>query len=191
MDNKTLFKEHFLQPLVACYGAQKFPEVRINSIWDRLKHLPGYVYKQCSEKIILNFDNFPGVQQILNTCAEVSNEYSRAEAEKLKASINCFRCSSQGVIVVNNYSYKCTCQLGELCYPAFPLYRGQVQFQDKEYFEEDGTRVFETANHITRTPKDCRDIRQVRTIVKDFPGLKLVKKEELEMKGLSFEKGPA
>lgn len=167
MATEIAFQNKFVKPLVECYGQTKLPMVRIQKIWERVKELPDHLIAQCADRIILNFDNFPGVQGILNTCAEVGGEYARAEGERLKAEVKCIRCRSQGVVVANNYAYKCTCQLGELLYPYYPRYQGQVHIQDKFEVDAEGNKTFENATYQSFVPAGCTDVRQVRTIIKE------------------------
>lgn len=167
MATEANFQNNFIRPLMECYGQIKFPAIRVKKIWERLKLLPDNLMGPCAEKIILNFDMFPGIQKILDTCAEVANEYSYSEVARIKATTSCYKCASQGVIVANNYAYKCTCQLGELLYPSYPLHQGQVHVQDKVYTDNEGNRVFENGSHLTIVPRGCKNIKQIKTIVKD------------------------
>lgn len=190
MRKEEMYSIHFVKPLVECYGQQKFPAIRIKAIWEKLKIFPENLYTQCAERIILNHDNFPGIQAILNTCAEVGHEYTKGHSEELKKSVNCFRCRSQGVIIVNNFAYKCTCQLGELCYPAYAPYSGESEDKEHVSFLEDGTRVFENGSMISYTPPRCDNIRDVKTIIKNqqFKPFKneAPEKARTEMKVMDF-----
>lgn len=193
MATEAKFTSDFIKPLVECYGQAKLPGVRIKRIWEKLKSFPDHILGQCADRIILNHDNFPGVFTIMNVCAEVGAEYSRSASEGIKDSVKCIRCRSQGVVIANNYAYKCTCQLGELLYPVYPLYQGQVHIQEKTYFDEDGNRIFEDGNYRAVVPPGCTDIRQIRTVVKS-PVSILSKKGSPATRSLNlddFTRGPA
>lgn len=185
MATEAVFQAKFIKPLVDCYGQIKFPGIRVQKIWERLKVYPDHLLALCADKIILNFDNFPGIQAILNTCAEVVGEQSKEESERIKASVICFKCRSQGVVVVNNNAYKCNCQLGDLLYPAYPVYAGQVQFKEKIFYEEDGTKIIEDANYIHIIPVNKKSIRDIRTIIKQ-PKSNIVELDKTDFKRMSF-----
>jgi hypothetical protein len=193
MSKELLFKTKFMKPLIDCYGQNKFPEIRVAKILERIKGLPEHLYGQIVDRIILNHDNFPGIQVILDTCSSVGHEYAKAEHDKLKRSINCHRCRSQGVIVVNNVALRCTCRLGELLYPTFQQYGGQINQEETRKVDEDGNYHFENGTHSSFVPKDCRSIKDVRIIVKEQNVLPFRNKDS-EFKSLDFgdfEKGPA
>lgn len=185
MATEAHFQSKFIKPLIDCYGQNKFPEIRIKKIWERFKAFPDHLLSQCADRIILNFDNFPGLQTIFNTCAEVGAEFGKAEAEKLKKSIQCHKCSSQGVVVVSNLAYKCHCQLGELLYPAYQKYGGQVEFDERRYSDDEGHH-FENAVIKAFRPKGSTNIRDLRVIIKE-PNVLPFKKERQDFKSLSFE----
>lgn len=166
MATEQNFKSKFVAPLTECYGPSRLPAIRVTKIWERLKHYPDHLLGQCADRIVIAHENFPGVQKILEACGEVFTEHSRAEIERIKSSVNCHRCRSQGVIVVDNLAYKCSCQLGELCYPAYAPYRGQVATMETESFDKDGNRTFENGTMLSFVPKGARDIREVRTVIK-------------------------
>lgn len=165
-DNQKHFYDAFLTPLMKCYGDAKFPEPRVKVLLDKMRHYPINSFKLCADKIILNFDNFPGVQKILDTVAEVVHISSRDEAEMLKMKSTCRGCLAQGVRVIDNVAYQCTCDLGRLLYPNFAMYNGQIETPEKIWFDEEGNRHFENGYMHSITPKGCRDIRKIKTIIK-------------------------
>lgn len=187
MATEEAFKNFFLSPLMECYGAQKFPNVRNKLLWSRVKSFPDQTLKQCADKIILNFDQFPGVQGILNTCAEVAGEFGREEAEKLKSSISCYKCNSHGVVQVNNYAYRCICKLGDLLYPSFPKYEGQLSQAEILEVQEDGTRIIENNVYKFISPKS-KNIKDFSFIIKERVEA-LPKKQETAFKKAFSEFG--
>jgi hypothetical protein len=166
MATQQSFQSNFIRPLVECYGQQRFPEIRVKALWEKLKIYPDHVLTQAVEKVILTFDNFPGVSEIMNTAGSIAGEYLKFREEELKASSSCFRCSSQGVIVANNYAYRCSCELGEICYPAYPIYEGQVNVQGKIYQDEEGNRIYEDGNYLAISPKNSKNIRDFKFYLK-------------------------
>lgn len=176
VSKEDLFKQKFIKPLVDCYGQQKFPEVRVRAIWEKLKGIPEHLYSKAADKVVLNCDLFPGVQKILDTAGEVAYEFSKNESERLKEEIKCSRCRSQGVLVVDNFAYKCTCQLGELLYPAYARYDGQAPFIDKISTGPNGEYIFENGTMHSIVPASCKDIRQIKTVIKR-PEFKLIKND--------------
>jgi hypothetical protein len=185
MSKEILFQTKFIKPLTECYGQNRLPSIRVQKIWERMKALPEHLYGQIVDRIILNHDNFPGIQVILDTCSSVGHEYAKAEHEKLKKSLNCSRCRSQGVIVVNNVALRCTCQLGELLYPSYRQYAGQINQEEKSHTDSDGNYHFENGTHSSFVPKGSKSVRDVRVVVKDEKVLPF-KKEQSDFKSLSF-----
>lgn len=188
MTKEDIFKQKLIAPLIECYGQQKLPAIRIKAIWEKLKTLPDVLFSKSADRIVLNHDNFPGVHTILNIAAEVSSEYMRTQSEDIKSKIRCSLCNSQGVRIINNYAYKCTCQLGELCYPAYPLYAGQIQDKETVTTGESSEYIFENGTMQSIVPKNCQDIRQIKTVIKR-PDLRIIKNNgpvEVEFKTLKF-----
>jgi hypothetical protein len=172
MTNEELFQSKLIRPLIECYGQVKFPVVRIRAIWEKLKHTPTHLFSPIADKVILNFDMFPGVQKILDVAAEVSNDFFKHERERLKSELSCHRCRSQGVIIKNNLAYKCTCRLGDLCYPGYAVYQGQIEKPESQAFNDAGDYIFENSVMSSHVPKGCKSIKEIRTIIKSSDPVK-------------------
>lgn len=186
MASREFFTEKFLAPLVECFGKTKFPSVRVQKIWEKIEHYPDYLIAQCADRIILNFDQFPGMSAILNTCGELGNEYMKSQADEIKKKINCSRCQSNGYIVVNNFAYQCDrCALGRMLYPAWPKYDGQVPFRESIERLEDGTIKYENAKIVAYTKRSDRINTEYRLIIKDHAITE--KKKDAGFKKLSFQ----
>jgi hypothetical protein len=186
MSKEILFQTKFIKPLTECYGQNRLPSIRVQKIWERMKALPEHLYGQIVDRIILNHDNFPGIQVILDTCSSVGHEYAKAEHEKLKKSLNCSRCRSQGVIVVNNIALRCTCQLGELLYPSYRQYAGQINHEEKRYSDDEGHH-FENGTMKAFRPHGSTSVKDLRVIIKDPADVLPFKKENPDFKNISFD----
>ena len=166
MGTEAKFRSDLIQPLSECYGMAKFPQVRVQAIWSRVKSLPDSTYKAIADKIILNHDNFPGLNGIMAVCYEYTNQYAAKESDRLKASSRCTRCSAQGVVVVGGlYAYRCSCELGQLLYPNFAEYSGETKHSDQVSSDETMTTI-ETSAYIYKSPKKPSSIKDFSFVIK-------------------------
>jgi len=124
--NEEKFRQLFVAPMIECYGQTRLPPVKIKYFWERMQKFPEHVVRQCADRIILNHETFPGVTNALQTCSEIIRAHNAKAAAEVQVGKQCFSCGNQGVKVINNHAYRCTCDLGPMLYPAFPEYSGQT-----------------------------------------------------------------
>lgn len=172
------FKENVLKPLMECYGAQKFPKARNDALWKRFQKMPHELYSEITNKIILTHDIFPGVSKIIECSAQVFWEYTKQREQDIKKNFSCRICNSQGVLTVNNFAYRCSCKLGQACYPAFAEYSGEKEIREKKEIDSEGNYKFYNSVMQSFVPKNCKDIRQVKTVIFNLDRVVKVKENE-------------
>lgn len=167
MVTQNYFKNEFCQAVIEAYGKEKFTSARIQSAWNSLKHLSDDVLKQGIPEIIKPI-TFPGVEKMVEICSRFQNEVIKHQMREMKATNDCVGCSGQGVRVVNNFAYRCICKLGDLLYPAFPKYAGQVPFKEIITQDAEGNTCKETYSHIYITHPTSREVKDCRFVLKDI-----------------------
>jgi hypothetical protein len=169
MVSQNYYQADFCGAIIEAYGKERFTPARIRSTWDYVKHFNDSTLAAAISEITKPI-MFPGVEEILKICSRIYSDNQKLETRKLQEGEPCFWCNNSGAKFVNNYAYRCrNCKLGDVLYPSFPKYNGEVEFKEKTWTDEDGFRFIETANAIYKTKPGSKNIRDNSFVIKDRP----------------------
>jgi hypothetical protein len=169
MVSKSYYQDDFCKAITEAYGKEKFTHARIRSTWDYVKHFNDSTLAAAIPEITKPI-MFPGVEEIQKICSRIYSDNQKYETKKLQDGEPCSWCSNNGAKLVNNYAYRCSrCKLGDVLYPAFPKYNGEVEFTEKTWMDDDGFRYIETASAIYKSKPGSKNIRDNSFVIKDRP----------------------
>lgn len=109
------------------YGAVKYPEERVELIYEALNRLSVEQFEAQVKRFIASSEKAPMLYDFENAFAGKMGELRQSAIDaKLKNAIPCASCNNTGHVTMynkktgNEFAFQCTCQRGELLQPSFP-----------------------------------------------------------------------